>query len=1273
MRAPAVDLPVGKGEVVAPMVCIRCNVALPPDSPEGLCPQCLLALALMPITEERPRETTRDTPADSADAPHWIGPYRVLRPIGEGGMGVVYLAEQDEPIRRQVAIKVIKPGMDTRAVIARFEAERQALALMEHPSIARVYDAGSTEDGRPYFVMEFVEGLPLTVHADRHQLTTRDRIALFIQVCGAVQHAHQKGVIHRDLKPSNVPVVLVDGRALPKIIDFGIAKATAQRLTERTLFTEVGVLVGTPEYMSPEQADPTAPDVDTTTDVYSLGVLFYELLTGTLPFEPARVRRAAHAEIRRIIREEEPLRPSTRFTTLGAQASEIATHRKTTVGGLRRELRGDLDWITLKTLEKDRRRRYASASELAADLARHLEHEPVAARPPGVGYRLGKLARKHRALAAGSAAVLVTLCTGLAATTAMFFRAERARAVAQRQEREVARQAYAANLNLAELQLRESSADFARERLFQCPPDLRGWEWHYLFHKTDSSAARINANATGGYYGQLRHPTSHRFAFTFSQDDTRLRRVMAFSVHEWDAATWKPLGAYWGQGEVLAVNSEGDRLLSTPIWAGGNELRLVDTRTREVVLRLSGHEAPVTGAAFSPDGRTAASGSLDRTVRIWDLVAGREVARLAGHSATVQNVQFSPDGRRLASLSLDRTLRIWDSRTARLTSTLEGQPGNLLAMAFSPDGQTLVSGSNEAVFLWDVQTGRPRRALVGTQRAGLQAAGAVAFSPDGSLVATGAMAVRFWNAATGELVASLPSIPAGVSSLAFSRDGRHLVSGTRRGEGLVWDVSTFGGTVLRRTGQHISGSALNPDGSRMVITHGTTIEVLETLSGTTRLAWQVEADPSEPQRALAVSPDGRRLASGWADGVLRIWDLSTGRELAALPGHSGRMTSLDWSPDGQRVISGSMDFTARIWEVESRRSVAEFKMPDPVRDVDYSPDGRWIAIGSGSTLGSHGDPLQLRDARTTALVAAPPLPPGPLTEVAFTPDSTRLIANAGGRTFVWDVASQRRVASLKRFGGDIIFSADRERIFTRSGPAVSVWDARTFSPLVDLEMPAPTAGLMPAPDGTRVYARGARAIWILDARSAHDPAAEQLVATLQEELVFADDAKARIDDDRTIDGRVKAAALAALQLRNEDEMQVVGRVSTPLAQADLPPDRYREILARVESSLRRAPYDNSLWRDHGISLYRTGQFAKAIETLQQHFVRQGDEDAASLATIAMAYHRLGQLERARVELARARVLWKQQQPPDPIAPMTDRIVREATGLIGDAAVASRAP
>ena len=341
-----------------------------------------------------------------------IGPYRILSLIAEGGMGAVYLAEQQTPQRR-VALKVIKAGMDTRHVVARFETEREALALMDHPSIATVFDAGETHSGRPYFVMEYVAGVPITDYCDRHNLRTRERLALFLQVCSAVQHAHQKGVIHRDLKPSNVLVTVVEGNPIPKVIDFGVAKATSRRLTEKTLFTELGLLVGTPEYMSPEQAEMTGLDVDTRTDIYALGVLLYELIVGALPFDSVRLRRAGYAEIQRIIREEEPARPSTRLSSLGATASEVARRRHTDLPSLMRELRGDLDWITLKSMEKDRTRRYASASELAADLSRHLADEPVSARPANFAYRSRKFVRRHRAgVAIGAAAIAVLVAFG---------------------------------------------------------------------------------------------------------------------------------------------------------------------------------------------------------------------------------------------------------------------------------------------------------------------------------------------------------------------------------------------------------------------------------------------------------------------------------------------------------------------------------------------------------------------------------------------------------------------------------------------------------------------------------------------------------------------------------------------------------------------------------------------------------------------------------------------------------------------------------------------
>ena len=376
----------------------------------------------------------------SGPVPAMIARYRVLGLLGEGGFGVVYEAEQAEPVRRRVAIKVIKPGMDSAGVIARFEAERQALAVMDHPCIAKVFDGGVTgpeQGSRPYFVMELVRGEPITEFCDRHTLGIEDRVELFIRVCEAVQHAHAKGVIHRDLKPSNILVSYDgDGRAEPKVIDFGVAKALNQRLTERTIFTERGQLIGTPEYMSPEQAEMSGLDVDTRADVYSLGVVLYELLTGVLPFDPKALRQAAYHEIQRIIREVEPPRPSTRLSTVltsGAdEATRIMRARHTDPRSLTGALRRDLDWVVMRCLEKDRERRYATATALGEELARFLAGEPVSAGPPGVGYRVRKFVGRHRLGVATAGVGLLLLVTGIGAIALALDRAQQERARLER-------------------------------------------------------------------------------------------------------------------------------------------------------------------------------------------------------------------------------------------------------------------------------------------------------------------------------------------------------------------------------------------------------------------------------------------------------------------------------------------------------------------------------------------------------------------------------------------------------------------------------------------------------------------------------------------------------------------------------------------------------------------------------------------------------------------------------------------------------------------------
>ena len=365
--------------------------------------------------------------------PQAIGPYRILSRLGEGGMGSVYLAEQQEPVKRRVALKLIKLGMDSRSVVARFEQERQALALMQHDGIAKIYDCGTSDRGQPFFVMEHVKGIPLATYCDQNRLPLEDRIHLIQQVCAAVQHAHQKGVVHRDLKPGNVLVTEDNGVRQVKIIDFGLAKAMGQKLVEATLFTETGQVVGTPEYMAPEQADPTNQDIDTRTDVYSIGVMAYEVLTGQLPFTTQQLRGGGLMEAQRVLREVDPPKPSTSLSKLGESASAIATARRMTPSALRRTLKSDLDWVVLKALEKDRARRYESADALSVDLQRYLDHEPVLAGPPSTWYRAQKLVRRYRTQFVSLALVLCALGAGLALAVVSWNEAETRRIEAEEQ------------------------------------------------------------------------------------------------------------------------------------------------------------------------------------------------------------------------------------------------------------------------------------------------------------------------------------------------------------------------------------------------------------------------------------------------------------------------------------------------------------------------------------------------------------------------------------------------------------------------------------------------------------------------------------------------------------------------------------------------------------------------------------------------------------------------------------------------------------------------
>jgi len=892
------------------------------------------------LPEQAPpaRPTVKLDGADSApdDAVGMmVGRYKLLEKVGEGGCGVVYVAEQAMPVRRRVALKVIKLGMDTKAVVARFEAERQALAMMDHPNIAKVFDAGTTETGRPFFVMELVRGIKITEYCDQANLSTKERLDLFIKICQAVQHAHQKGIIHRDIKPSNIMVTLHDGVPVPKVIDFGIAKATEGRLVDATVYTQLHQFIGTPAYMSPEQAEMSGLDIDTRSDIYSLGVLLYELLAGSTPFDPKELMASGLDAMRKTIREKEPVRPSTRLATLkGEELTTAAKRRSSDAPKLIHLLKGDLDWIVMKCLEKDRTHRYETANGLAMDLKRHLDNEPVVARPPSNLYRFQKLVRRNKLAVGAVAAVAASLILGLAISSFLFIREKQARA------------------NEATMFVREKDARRqAEDAKKQAQAEASRAEAASLELKTTLSASEFVQGSrllSEGYHSDGLAYLARSLSDNPTNEVVSTRLANLLASHYWIA----PAGSLQ---PAKPAPSGPDRKQSATASADG-PVREWDAQSRMPLIETLKTGGPVMSAQFSPDGKrilTVSGSEGHGTAQLWAAQTGQPLTGPLRDGNKLNSAQFSPDGKQIVTASADKTARVWDGQSGQpLTEPLE-HDGAVVSAQFSPDGKRIVTVcSSNTARVWDAQSGR---ALTGP----LQLGSSGIKPEESSMDPTKAIQAYFEEIASGAALQA-----------QFSPDGKQIV--TTWGEAArIWDAQS--GQLLTGPLQHsgrMISAQFSPDGKRILAVSG------EGRNSTAR-QWDAQSGQpltEPPQYGTNVflarfSPDGQRILTASYDGTARVWDAQSGKLLAS-PLQSGFLISVQFSPDGKRILRTTMDldqliqtpesgqlpnihFVTRVWDAQSGQPMTDSLQTSLVTvqnefgiSAQFSPDGKRIVTAS---------------------------------------------------------------------------------------------------------------------------------------------------------------------------------------------------------------------------------------------------------------------------------------------------------------------------------------
>ena len=997
-----------------------------------------------------------DTPDEAVG--QTLGRYKLLERIGEGGCGVVYVAEQTEPVRRRVALKVIKLGMDTKQVVARFEAERQALAMMDHPNIAKVLDAGTTDVGRPYFVMELVRGIRITEYCDQANLTTKERLDLFIKVCQAIQHAHQKGIIHRDIKPSNILITLHDGVPVPKVIDFGIAKATEGRLTDATVYTQLHQFIGTPAYMSPEQAEMSGLDIDTRSDIYSLGVLLYELLAGSTPFDAKELLASGLDAMRKTIREKEPMRPSTRLATLGAdELTTTAKRRSADTSRLLHQLKGDLDWIVMKCLEKDRTRRYETANGLAADLKRHLNNEPVIARPPSAAYRFQKLLRRNKLAFAAAGAVLVALTLGLGVSLWLYVRETKAyhRAVAaeilqnrlredadraregeaverkraQRNETESRQNLYAADMNLAQQAINLGNLGHAHalldgHRPSPGQPDLRGFEWRYLW----AAAQRDNLATLRGHSNvvvSIAVSPDGKSILSCSQDAT---------VRLWDLASRRLISTltnFQNPAHSMAISPDG-KVLAVGNWGNRDAVTLWDAKRLRLLAVLDGKCASV---AFAPKGTVLAYGNsrsffpeAAESVTIWDYKANREVARIANGGA---RVAFSPDAKLLALGGQNDAVILWDMVSQQSVGRLP-KAAIVHSMAFTPDGRNLVVGYWEGdLLVWDLAGQRVLTKLTGhTGRIW-----DMAFSPDGKSLATASsdQSVRLWDVETWQTRDILRGHGNEVWGVKFTPDGQTLVTGSKDETIMVWPVHP------ERPAALIQGVASVP-----LISQDASMLVAQDARGRVVMWDTATAEPTLLPKSqgtpLAILDGGKRLMTVEPAGTVTVWDArSHSVQSQTVLRESGRVEKAVLSHDTKTLATWSPDRQLQFWNTDDGKLEAVFD--DKEGSLAFSKDKTQFATTDypGAVVWSRlsGQKIARFNAHKMGI-----------TSILITPDGNTLVTGShDGLAIVWDIHGQRALATLVGHEEGVLqvaVSPDGKTLASSSLRTVKLWHLPTY-------------------------------------------------------------------------------------------------------------------------------------------------------------------------------------------------------------------------------------